>query len=87
MAHEALLSGNVITKRHVEFPGTPKAPDCFRIPVPDLDTNRNVYYQNPQLFKSQAVVDDMVDNLAFTLGVGREDLNIVSQACSHNLRA
>lgn len=23
------------------------------------------------------MVDDMVDNLAFTLGIGREDLNIV----------
>jgi meiotic recombination protein SPO11 len=39
---------------------------------------RNIYYQNPDLFKSQSAVDDMVDNLAFTLGVGREDLNIVS---------
>lgn len=39
--------------------------------------SRNIYYQNPDLFKSQSVVDDMVDNLAFTLGVGREDLNIV----------
>jgi hypothetical protein len=39
--------------------------------------SRNIYYQNPDLFKSQSAVDDMVDNLAFTLGVGREDLNIV----------
>lgn len=39
---------------------------------------RNIYYQNPELFRSQSAVDDMVDNLAFTLGVGREDLNIVS---------
>ncbi|KAK4157192.1 Spo11/DNA topoisomerase VI subunit A [Chaetomidium leptoderma] len=55
MSHEALLSGNLITKR-------------------------NIYYQNTTLFKSQSVVDDMVDNLAFTLGVGREDLNIVAAA-------
>ncbi|KAL2020578.1 hypothetical protein VTK56DRAFT_8166 [Thermocarpiscus australiensis] len=55
LSHEALLSGNFITKR-------------------------NIYYQNTDLFKSQSVVDDMVDNLAFTLGVGREDLNIVAAA-------
>lgn len=30
-----------------------------------------------ELFKSQSVVDEMVDNLAFTLGVGRGDMNIV----------
>ncbi|KAK4250303.1 Spo11/DNA topoisomerase VI subunit A [Corynascus novoguineensis] len=55
MSHEALLTGNLITKR-------------------------NIYYQNPDLFKSQNAVDDMVDNLAFTLRVGREDLNIVATA-------
>ncbi|KAH6850710.1 Spo11/DNA topoisomerase VI subunit A, partial [Chaetomium sp. MPI-CAGE-AT-0009] len=55
MSHEALLSGNLITKR-------------------------NIYYQNPDLFRSQSAVDDMVDNLAFTLGVGREDLSIVAAA-------
>ncbi|KAL2269687.1 hypothetical protein VTJ83DRAFT_1871 [Remersonia thermophila] len=55
MSHEALLSGNLITKR-------------------------NIFYQNPDLFKSQSVVDDMVDNLAYTLGIGREDLNIVAAA-------
>jgi len=37
-----------------------------------------MYYQNIDLYRSQSVVDNMVDNLAFTLGVGREDLNIVS---------
>ncbi|KAL2163059.1 hypothetical protein VTH06DRAFT_6895 [Thermothelomyces fergusii] len=45
-----------------------------------LITKRNIYYQNPELFKSQSAVDDMIDNLAFTLGVGREDLNIVGTA-------
>ncbi|KAK4142312.1 Spo11/DNA topoisomerase VI subunit A [Dichotomopilus funicola] len=55
MSHQALLSGNIITKR-------------------------NIYYQNPGLFKSQSFVDVMVDNLASTLGIGREDLNIVAAA-------
>nr|CAB88597.1 related to MEIOTIC RECOMBINATION PROTEIN REC12 [Neurospora crassa] len=45
-----------------------------------LVTKRNIYYQNMELFRSQSVVDDMVDNLAFTLGVGRNDLNIVATA-------
>ncbi|KAK0720130.1 Spo11/DNA topoisomerase VI subunit A [Lasiosphaeris hirsuta] len=53
LSHEALVSGNLITKR-------------------------NIYYQNIDIFKSQAVVDDIVDNLALTLGVGRGDLNIVA---------
>ncbi|KAK0652552.1 Spo11/DNA topoisomerase VI subunit A [Cercophora newfieldiana] len=55
LSHEALLSGDLITKR-------------------------NIYYQNINLYKTQGVVDDMVDNIAFTLGVGREDLNIVAAA-------
>ncbi|KAK4202027.1 putative meiosis-specific topoisomerase [Triangularia verruculosa] len=45
-----------------------------------LITKRNIYYQNPDLFGSQAAVDLMVDNLALTLGVGRGDLNIVATA-------
>jgi meiotic recombination protein SPO11 len=44
---------------------------------------RNIYYQNPGLFKSQSVVDGMVDSLALSLGVGRGDLNIVSPSHSH----
>ncbi|KAK3328205.1 Spo11/DNA topoisomerase VI subunit A [Cercophora scortea] len=51
LAHEALLSGNLITLR-------------------------NIYYQNMELFVSQAVVNVMIDSLASTLGVGRWDLNI-----------
>ncbi|KAK0666403.1 putative meiosis-specific topoisomerase [Cercophora samala] len=45
-----------------------------------LITKRNIYYQNPDLFGSQTAVDTMVDNLAFTLGLGRGDLNIVATA-------
>ncbi|KAI1078690.1 DNA topoisomerase IV, alpha subunit [Whalleya microplaca] len=55
MSHEALVSGNIITKR-------------------------NVYYQNPGLFGSQQYVDNLVDDIAFTFGVGRDALNIVA-AC------
>ncbi|KAI5918868.1 Spo11/DNA topoisomerase VI subunit A [Camillea tinctor] len=43
-------------------------------------TKRNIYYQNPELFGSQAYVDKLVDDIAFTFGVGRDALNIVA-AC------
>lgn len=39
---------------------------------------RNIYYKDPALFKSQHLVDRYVDILAFTLGVRRADLNVVS---------
>ncbi len=41
-------------------------------------TARNIYYRDPALFKSQHVVDRYVDILAFTLGVRRANLNVVS---------
>ncbi|KAI0376503.1 DNA topoisomerase IV, alpha subunit [Hypomontagnella monticulosa] len=53
MCHEALVSGNIITKR-------------------------NIYYQNPDLFGSQEYVDNLVDDIAFTFGIGRGALNVVA---------
>lgn len=44
-----------------------------------LTTCRNIYYQNPQLFQSQDYVDRLVDDIAYSFGVGRSALNIVSQ--------
>ncbi|KAI8959076.1 DNA topoisomerase IV, alpha subunit [Daldinia sp. FL1419] len=41
-------------------------------------TKRNIYYQNPDLFGSQQYVDNLVDDIAFTFGVGRDALNIVA---------
>ncbi|KAK8066642.1 hypothetical protein PG997_013389 [Apiospora hydei] len=41
-------------------------------------TKRNIYYQNPELFGSQDYVNKLVDDVAFTLGVGRNELNIVA---------
>ncbi|KAI1469872.1 DNA topoisomerase IV, alpha subunit [Daldinia caldariorum] len=41
-------------------------------------TKRNIYYQNPDLFGSQQYVDSLVDDIAFTFGVGRDALNIVA---------
>lgn len=39
---------------------------------------RNIYYKDPALFKRQEVVDRYVDILAYTFGVRRAELNVVS---------
>ncbi|KAI5859521.1 DNA topoisomerase IV, alpha subunit [Durotheca rogersii] len=41
-------------------------------------TKRNIYYQNPDLFGSQRYVDNLIDDIAFTFGVGRDALNVVA---------
>lgn len=43
-----------------------------------LITKRNIYYQNPDLFKDQTTVNRLVDDFACTLEIGRNALNIVS---------
>lgn len=39
---------------------------------------RNIYYKDPALFKTQLTVDYYVDIIAYTFGVSRLDLNVVS---------
>ncbi|RBR18562.1 uncharacterized protein FIESC28_06017 [Fusarium coffeatum] len=51
LSHDALVSGTVLTKRHI-------------------------FYQHQDLFEKQREVDDLVDDIAFNLGIGRADLNI-----------
>ncbi|KAH7008545.1 Spo11/DNA topoisomerase VI subunit A [Ilyonectria destructans] len=53
LSHDALVSGTILTKRHI-------------------------FYQHQDLFEKQSQVDELVDDLAFTLGVNRGDLNIVA---------
>ncbi|KAM6512353.1 endodeoxyribonuclease [Fusarium solani] len=53
LSHDALVSGTILTKRHI-------------------------FYQHQDLFERQTQVDDLVDDIAFTLGIGRADLNIVA---------
>ncbi|CAK7267395.1 endodeoxyribonuclease [Sporothrix epigloea] len=53
LSHQALLSGNFVTKR-------------------------NIYYQYPNLFREQRIVDGLVDDIAYTFGIGRDSLNIVA---------
>lgn len=75
--HEALISNVVVSKRLVaEFSRA-----LVRLLLCDdaqLKLFRNIYYKDPSLFKKQAVVDRYVDILAFTFGVQRADLNVVS---------
>ncbi|TVY87160.1 Meiotic recombination protein, partial [Lachnellula willkommii] len=42
--------------------------------------NRDIYYRDPELFMRQAVVNRYVDDLAYTLGVERDALNVVAAA-------
>lgn len=67
LSREALVAGRLISKRYVGSFNLEHHPD----------EARNIYYQNPDLFKSQSNVDELVDDLAFTLGVGRNALHIV----------
>lgn len=47
------------------------------ITAPDI-LSRNMYYKDPALFRSQSVVDRYIDIVAYTLGVQRAALNVVS---------
>ncbi|KAJ3542404.1 hypothetical protein NM208_g4107 [Fusarium decemcellulare] len=38
----------------------------------------HIFYQHQHLFDKQTQVDDLVDDIAFTLGISRGDLNIVA---------
>jgi len=40
-------------------------------------TKRDLYYRDPDLFQKQTTVDRLVDDLAFTLDIERDDLNVV----------
>jgi meiotic recombination protein SPO11 len=42
------------------------------------DRSRDIYYRDPELFRSQTFVDRYVDMIAYTCGVTRFDLNVVS---------
>ncbi|KAL8932440.1 MAG: hypothetical protein Q9216_006835 [Gyalolechia sp. 2 TL-2023] len=39
-------------------------------------SKRNIYYKDPELFKSQTIVDRYVDILAYTFGIQRTALNV-----------
>ncbi|CAG8313245.1 unnamed protein product [Penicillium salamii] len=39
--------------------------------------NRDIYYIDPEFFRAQYVVDGVIDDLAYTIGVDREALSVV----------
>ncbi|KAG6037957.1 hypothetical protein E4U41_004619 [Claviceps citrina] len=43
-------------------------------------TKRSIFYQHQDLFETQKVVDQLVDDIAITLSLDRSDLNIVASA-------
>ncbi|KAK8149559.1 hypothetical protein G3M48_006443 [Beauveria asiatica] len=43
---------------------------------PGICEERHIYYQHQELFETQRIVDELVDDLAYTLGVDRDYLNI-----------
>ncbi|KFY71813.1 hypothetical protein V499_08004, partial [Pseudogymnoascus sp. VKM F-103] len=45
-----------------------------------VTTKRDIYYRDPDLFIKQAIVDRYIDDLAFTLSIPRNALNIVATA-------
>ena len=71
LIHQALCKNEIISKRCEAVPA------ASRYSLMLID-QRNIYYQNPDLFKSQAVVDRYVDIFAYTFGVQRASLNVVS---------
>lgn len=46
-------------------------------PTALLMLSRDIYYRDPELFIKQTVVDRYVDDIAYTLGVERDALNVV----------
>ncbi|KFX89885.1 hypothetical protein O988_08440 [Pseudogymnoascus sp. VKM F-3808] len=85
-------AGNVETKE-ITFPGkTQKEAWKFTALLRILElshealvtgivtTKRDIYYRDPDLFVKQAVVDRYIDDLAFTLNIPRDALNIVATA-------
>lgn len=74
--HNAVQSDSVVTKRCVKV-----AP----IKADGLIVVRDIYYRHAELFQKQDVVDRLVDDIAFTCGVTRHDLNVVCHFSSQDL--
>ena len=73
LIHEALVNDVVVSKRFAE------ALRPASITMLTVSHCRNIYYKDPELFKSQKVVDRYVDILSYTFGIQRAALNVVSR--------
>lgn len=54
--------------------------ECWRGP-------RDIYYIDPEYFRSQTIVDGVIDDLAYTIGVDRAALNVVRPVSFSNLNS
>ena len=43
-----------------------------------VSTKRELYYRDPKLFERQAIVDQIIEDLAAGLGIRREELNVAA---------
>lgn len=43
-----------------------------------IATKRDIFYKDKGLFVTQKVVDGVIDHIAFSLGIERQELNIVA---------
>ncbi|KAK1461760.1 type IIB DNA topoisomerase [Colletotrichum cuscutae] len=79
-SYSCLVDGNLFltfsrySTYHAHHATVPERPDGRPADYQEV----NIYYQDTDLFKRQSIVDKLVDDLAFTLGLGREDLGIVA---------
>ncbi len=75
LIHEALVNDAVVSKRwaNMRQPG-----GIFAVSMLTVSRCRNIYYKDPELFRSQKVVDRYVDILSHTFGIQRAALNVVS---------
>lgn len=69
--HEALVKDVIVSKRFLPI-------SSFFTGASNQRCCRNIYYQDPALFGTQGVVDRYVDILAYTFGLQRADLHVVS---------
>jgi DNA topoisomerase VI subunit A len=47
-------------------------------------SRRSIYYDNPELFGTQSVVNTIVDDIAYTVGVDRAALHVVCTQYAHS---
>lgn len=68
---EAVQDNLLVSKRSVES----LLFECTQFYI--LTRHRSIYYDNPDLFGTQQVVDSIVDDIAYTIGVDRAALHVV----------
>lgn len=73
---QAMRVGQLISKRSVLGSCTSNDAQSFELML--MSDSRDIYYIDPAYFRSQTTVDTVIDDLAYTIGVDRAALNVVS---------